>query len=273
MTRLAVTWHDGQRTGQLLVAADPQTRLRELFGSSAGPLFVNGRPVPAEATLATAGVRDGAVVGSAPVRPPVPMAPAGCLALLVASGAAAGASCQVPAEGTVGRSAPLELADDEMSGRHLRIRAAGGRVTVADAGSTNGTVVAGERLSADGGEREVAPGELIWVGRTALTVAQAPDRDAALSATPDGLWRYSRSPRLVERPRAPRVVLPEPPPEPQKASFPVLALVLPVLVGVLMAVLMRQPDYLAFVALSPAMMVGNVVTRTAPRHERATGSG
>ncbi len=150
MTRLAVTWHDGQRSGQLLVAADPQTRLRELFGSSAGPLFVNGRPVPAEATLATAGVRDGAVVGSAPVRPPVPMAPAGCLALLVASGAAAGASCQVPA-GTVGRSAPLELADDEMSCRHLRIRASGGRVTVADAGSTNGTVVAGERLSAEGG--------------------------------------------------------------------------------------------------------------------------
>ena len=55
-------------------------------------------------------------------------------------------------------------------------------------------------------------------------------------------------------------MLPEPPPEPQKASFPVLALVVPVLVGVLMAVLMRQPDYLAFVALSPAMMVGNVVS-------------
>ena len=259
MTRLAVTWHAAQGSGQLLVAAHPQTSLRELFGPT-GPLFVNGRPVPAEATLAAAGVRDGAVVGSVPVRPPVPVAPPGCLALLVASGAAAGASGQVPADSTVGRSAPLELGDDEVSGRHLRIRSSGGRVTVADAGSTNGTVVAGERLSADRGEREVAPGELIWVGRTALTVAQAPDRDAALSGTPEGRWRYSRSPRLLERPRAPRVVLPEPPPEPQKASFPVLALVLPVLVGVLMAVLTRQLDYLAFVALSPVMMVGNALT-------------
>ena len=88
MTRLAVTWHASQGSGQLLVAAHPQTSLRELFGPN-GPLFVNGRPVPAEATLAAAGVRDGAVVGSVPVRPPVPVAPPGCLALLVASGAAA----------------------------------------------------------------------------------------------------------------------------------------------------------------------------------------
>jgi len=259
MTRLAVTWHTERRSGQLLVAAHPQTRLRELFGS-AGRLFVDGRPVPAEATLAAAGLRDGAIVGSAPVRPPVPVAPPGCLALLVVSGAAAGASCEIPAEGTVGRSAPLDLGDHEVSGRHLRLRSSGGRVTVADAGSANGTVISGEQLSRDGGEREVAPGELIWVGRTALTVSRAPDRDAALSDAPDGRWRYSRSPRLLERPRPPRVVLPEPPPEPQKASFPVLALVLPVLVGVLMVALTRQLDYLAFVALSPVMMIGNAVT-------------
>ena len=259
MTRLAVTWRAAQASRQLLLAAPAQTTLRELFRTE-GRLFVNGAPVPAEATLGAAGVRDGAVVSSAPVRPPVPVAPPGRLALLVASGAAAGASCEVPDDGIVGRSAPLELGDDEVSGHHLRIRSSGGRVTVADAGSTNGTVIAGEPLTVDRGEREVAPGELIWVGRTALTVTRAPERDAALSDSPEGRWRYSRSPRLLERPRAPRVVLPEPPPEPQKAAFPVLALVLPVLAGVLMAVLMRQLDYLAFVALSPVMMLGNVVT-------------
>ena len=259
MTRLAVTWHAERRSSQLLVAAHPRTRLRELFGS-AGQLFVDGRPVPAEATLAGAGLRDGAIVGGAPVPPPVPVAPPDCLALLVVSGAAAGASCEIPAEGTVGRSAPLDLKDHEVSGRHLRLRSSGGRVTVADAGSTNGTVIAGEQLSRDAGEREIAPGELIWVGRTALTVSRTPDRDAALSDAPDGRWRYSRSPRLIERPRPPRVVLPEPPAEPQKASFPVLALLLPVLVGVLMVVLTRQLDYLAFVALSPVMMIGNAVT-------------
>src|SRR5690348_10121158 len=114
MTRLAVTWHAAQRYCQLLVAAPPQTSLRELFGA-AGRLFVDGRPVAADATLATAGVRDGAIVSTGPVPPPVPVAPPGCLALLVASGAAAGASCAVPASVTVGRSAPLELGDTEMS--------------------------------------------------------------------------------------------------------------------------------------------------------------
>jgi DNA segregation ATPase FtsK/SpoIIIE, S-DNA-T family len=256
MTRLALTWHSAQRTSQILVAAHPLTSLHELFGVR-GRLIVNGRSVPAEATMTGAGIRDGAVVGDVPLRPPVPVAPPGALALLVASGAAAGASCEVPGEGTVGRSAPLELRDDEVSGRHLQIRASGGRITVADVGSTNGTVVAGERLTA---EREVAPGELIWVGRTALTVTRAPDRDAALSDTAEGHWRYNRSPRLLDQPRAPRVVLPEPPPEPQKASFPVLTLALPVLVGVLITVLTRQLEYLAFVALSPVMMVGNALT-------------
>jgi len=267
MTRLAVTWRDTWRSDQLLVAAHPQTRLRDLFGS-AGRLFVNGQPVPAEATLAAAGVRDGAVIGTAPSRPPVPVAPPGRLALLVASGASAGASCEVPADGAVGRLAPLELGDDEVSGRHLTIRPAGGRVIVTDAGSANGTVIEGERLPAHQGGRVVAPGELIWVGRTALTVAQAPERDAALSVTPEGQLRYGRSPRLHERPRVPRVALPERPPEPQKASFPVLALVAPALIGVLMAVLMRQPAYLAFVLLSPVMLVGNVVTE---RHRGKRG--
>jgi S-DNA-T family DNA segregation ATPase FtsK/SpoIIIE len=259
MTRLAVTWHAAQRCGQLLVAADPQTSLRELFGAT-GRLFVNGRPVPAEATLAAAGVRDGAIVGTEPVSSPVPVASPGSLALLVASGTAAGASCAVPADGAVGRSAPLELGDTEMSGRHLRIQTSGERVTVTDAGSTNGTVVAGERLAGGRDERDVVPGDLIWAGRTALTVVRAPDRDAALTGGPDGKLRYSRSPRLVERPRPPRVVLPEPPPEPQKLSFPVLTIVLPVLVGVVMTVLLHQLAYLAFVALSPIMMVGNALT-------------
>ena len=114
----------------------------------------------------------------------------------------------------------------------------------------------------------MAPGDLIWAGRTALTVVRAPDRDAALTGTPDGKLRYSRSPRLIERPRPPRVVLPEPPPEPQKLSFPVLTIVLPVLVGVAMTVFMHQLAYLAFVALSPLMMIGNALTE---RHRGKRG--
>ena len=257
MMRLALTWRTAQRASELLVTAHPSASLRELLGNQER-LFVNDREVTAETSLAAAGLRDGTVVSTQPVQPPVPVAPPGSLALLVASGAAAGASCAIPADGVVvGRSAPLALHDDEVSSRHFQLRSVGGTVTVADAGSSNGTVVAGERVA---GERSVASGELIWAGRTALTVVTAPVRDAALADTPDGQRRYSRSPRLVDRPRARPIVIPEPPPEPQKAPFPMLALVVPVLAGAAMAALMRQPDYLAFVALSPIMLIGNAIT-------------
>ncbi|HZR50819.1 MAG TPA: FtsK/SpoIIIE domain-containing protein [Streptosporangiaceae bacterium] len=261
MTRLALSWHTAQRTSQLLVAAHPLTSLRELFGEQAdGRLFVNDRAVSAESSLAAAGIRDGASVGSRPVRPTVPVAPPGSLALLVVSGPAAGASCEIPAHGTVvGREGPLPLGDNEVSGRHFQVTPAGDQVEVTDLGSTNGTMVAGEWVTAQQ-SRNLVPGELIWAGRTALTVTTAPERDAALSDAPDGRRRYSRSPRLIEAPRTPRLALPEPPPEPQKASFPMLAVVVPVLAGVLMAVLLHQPEFLAFVALSPVMLIGNAIT-------------
>ncbi len=90
----------------------------------------------------------------------------------------------------MGRSAPLELADDEVSGRHLRIRASGGRVTVADAGSTNGTVVAGERLSAD----------LVRVGNDAGSIRQRlAELNAVLESRRPGL-ELAESPTVPDKP-------------------------------------------------------------------------
>ena len=144
-----------------------------------------------------------------------------------------------------------------MSGRHFSLCPVGDGVTIADAGSTNGTVVAGEPLHA---RRDLAEGDLIWAGRTALVVARAPAADAPLSPGEDGRLRYSRSPRLAERPRARAIALPDPPPEPQKTPFPVLAVLVPVIAGLIMALVLRQPEFLAFIALSPVMLIGNAVS-------------
>ena len=261
----AETWH-------LAAEAGPATRLNELLHWLDLPsrVAVNGREVPADATLAEAGLRDGAVVGvhgaghGAGGAPASTAAP-GTLALLVAAGPAAGASVTVPAGGgVVGRTAPIPLHDDEVSSRHLSLRVADGMAVVGDAGSSNGTVIAGELLT---GDRALAPGEIMWAGRTALTVATAPQADAALSADGQGWLRYSRGPRLHQRPQVRPPVLPAAPAEPERIRFPVLAVVAPVLVGVLMAVLMHQLAYLAFTALSPVMMIGNVLS------ERRRGSG
>ena len=187
----------------------------------------------------------------------VPLAPPGSLALLVASGPAAGASAALPSGRTVvGREVPLPLDDEEISRHHVSVAVdRGGAVTVADAGSANGTVVSGLRLD---GECPLPSGELIWAGSTALTIARAPAADAALVPADDGSFRYSRSPRLAEAPRHARRAVPEPPPEPERPSFPMVAVITPVLAGVLMAVLLKQPEYLAFIALSPMMVIGNV---------------
>jgi DNA segregation ATPase FtsK/SpoIIIE, S-DNA-T family len=187
----------------------------------------------------------------------VPIAPPGSLALLVASGPAAGASAPLPSGQTVvGREAPFPLDDEEISRHHITVTVdRGGTVTVADPGSRNGTVVSGLRL---GGERPLPLGELIWAGSTALTIARAPAADAALVPADDGSFRYSRSPRLAESPRHTRRAMPDPPPEPERPSFPMVAVITPVFAGVLMAFLFKQPQYLAFIALSPMMVIGNL---------------
>lgn len=191
----------------------------------------------------------------------VPIAPPGSLALLVASGPAAGASAALPPGLTlVGRDAPLRLYDEEISRRHISIATdRGGAVAVVDEGSSNGTVLSGRRLEA-GQEYPVRANELIWAGSSALTVARAPDADAALVPAGDGSLRYSRSPRMIGAPRHARRAMPDPPPEPERAAFPMLAIIAPAVAGVLMAVLLKQIEYLAFIALSPIMMLGNTLS-------------
>ena len=157
--RLAFTVRTPQGRSDLLVSADPRTPLRDLIpgGGVAAGFSWPGPEVSTAVSLADAGLRDGVIVGSGPSPPAVPSAAPGKLALLVASGPATGASFTVPARGlTVGRSTLPILGDDEISGRHFHVSVAGGSVSVADAGSTNGTVVSGEPLD---GERGLVPGE------------------------------------------------------------------------------------------------------------------
>jgi DNA segregation ATPase FtsK/SpoIIIE, S-DNA-T family len=135
----------------------------------------------------------------------------------------------------------------------------GGAFTVVDEGSRNGTVLSSRHLQA-GQQYPVRADELIWAGGSALTVARAPAADAALVPAGDGSLRYSRSPRMIGAPRHTRRAIPDPPPEPERAALPMLAIIAPTVVGVLMAVLLKQLEYLAFIALSPIMVLGNTLS-------------
>jgi DNA-binding NtrC family response regulator len=94
--------------------------------------------------------------------------PSGAIPRLVAvAGASAGRALAMSSTlATVGRHATndLVLADPLVSGVHLELRRVAGAVRVRDAGSTNGTFIAGQRIF----EAELAPGATITVGSTVL---------------------------------------------------------------------------------------------------------
>ncbi|MFE2267299.1 FHA domain-containing protein [Streptomyces griseosporeus] len=87
----------------------------------------------------------------------------------------------------VGRSADADvpLDDPDVSRLHCAVTLSpDGRVTVADLGSTNGTVLDGTRV----GERPVrfGPGSLLRIGESALRMAPAGGPGARVPTTPDG---------------------------------------------------------------------------------------
>jgi len=95
--------------------------------------------------------------------------------LQVVSGAAAGQSIDLDADFTVGRTEQGMgnlSGDSEISRSHARFRrGARGEVIVEDLGSTNGTYVNGQRLSAP---YVLKPGDQVTLGRTVLQLQGAP---------------------------------------------------------------------------------------------------
>jgi uncharacterized membrane protein YdfJ with MMPL/SSD domain/pSer/pThr/pTyr-binding forkhead associated (FHA) protein len=83
-----------------------------------------------------------------------------------------------------GEEGDARLADDpELSRRHARVSAAGGRITVDDLGSRHGTFVNGRRIDAS---TELHPGDRLEVGSTTLVMGSAaPERGGSLGRLAD----------------------------------------------------------------------------------------
>lgn len=113
-----------------------------------------------------------AVASAAPTRATAAAPSTGPPAVRVVEGPDhAGASFSVDREITVGRAAGADIAlpgDSFTSSRHARLWVDAGRLWVEDLGSTNGTQVNGQAISAATGLR---PGDRVQVGRTVLEVA------------------------------------------------------------------------------------------------------
>jgi pSer/pThr/pTyr-binding forkhead associated (FHA) protein len=93
----------------------------------------------------------------------------------------------------------ISINDPEVSRRHARIFLQGNNFVLEDLGSTNGTMVNGQRLM---GPYMLRPGELVVLGEqvSLLFESAVPDSDATVAAVPRREPEY-RPPQPSQRPR------------------------------------------------------------------------
>jgi DNA segregation ATPase FtsK/SpoIIIE, S-DNA-T family len=150
-----------------------------------------------------------------------------------------------------GPGADVVLSDRSMSRRHVRVGVSADGITVADAGSRNGSFVSEQPLTA---ERRLAPGEMLEAGRSLLTFQEHSEE---ADARPDGrLIAFNRPPR-VARPAPQRkwsLDVPKAAP-PGGGLSPVL--LLPVVAGIVLFLVTGRAYTLLFALLAPAMAVAS----------------
>lgn len=183
------------------------------------------------------------------------------VAVVGGAGGAAGVGLRPGTVTTLGRlpDNTLSLADPEISRRHATLTPdADGTAELEDAGSSNGVAWHGVRL---GAPARVRPGELFGMGETVLTVRRGDPADAPLQPVRDDGWTlFNRPPRLPTTPVRLCLTVPRRPQPPRTLRFPLLAILLPlVLAGVAYLVFPSAAYFLAFAALSPMLMVANLI--------------
>lgn len=190
--------------------------------------------------------------------------------LAVVGGLAGGQSVSLTKDQVVvGRVAPADLVIDDpaVSARHLSLSEGGRGLVITDLGSTNGTRVNGAALK---GELPLGEGDVIQLGGTALLVREAPPADAAMSDEPSGTLAYNR-PMRIRRPLRPvKVQLPKAPNDQRSSQgIPLTAVLSPVVLGVVGAVVYRRPEALLLAFISPVLaLVNRSNQRKARQRER-----
>src|SRR5439155_44359 len=220
--RLVAVAPDGE-AADLVVEAVPDAPARELvaavaaeLGLAEAPARVGGAELPGDAPLSELALRHGDVLDFGRRASP---AAAAQRELVVAGGPEAGRRFPLaPGVHRVGREGALALDDPSLSAAHVVLAVAeDGAVTVADAGSRNGTAVEGVALE-PGEERPLADGELVAAGRTLLAVESPALSEPHSAAAGDGLVRFNRPPR-VQRPLEDAVrPFPAPPERPRRRA-------------------------------------------------------
>lgn len=149
------------------------------------------------------------------------------------------------------RGNDVVLSDRLVSKSHARINV-GDLVEILDLGSANGVVIGGELVP----RAALRPEDTVLLGDSLVRVQRT-----TTVATPDGVGgvEFNRSPHLDAVYEGNERELPEPPKAPPPQRIPLIPLIAPIFMGFILYKVTGQAVTLLFVALSPIMMLGNVV--------------
>ena len=253
----------------LLVTAPTGTPLREVR-----PLLLHAAGAEPTATLCVGrALGDDEVVGRPPLLdtavltvsqagdvPTRPERATGVLELHATAGPDAGQVHRLtPGRHLLGRSpvSSVTVVDHDVSRAHAQLDVTPTGVRVSDLGSTNGTSIDGQQVGVDGAPLPL--GSELRVGSSVLVLRLPESRRAAVTVTGRGTLDVNRPPRASVPIVDVRVDLPLEPERPQPSRFPLLAVALPVLVSIPLA-LLWSPFALLFGLTTPVMMLANLLS-------------
>ncbi|WP_456286544.1 hypothetical protein M1D46_02835 [Microbacterium sp. JZ70] len=246
-----------------LLDVDEATTVGEVAESlGVSPQLLAGGADPAT-PLAGAGLLSGAVIPDRAAPEPDPRT----VRLEIVGGPFAGQT--VPVERgqalTVGSGEgdDVRVADPALAPAHLTIQIALGGPS--DPLLATITPVAGAKTLVNDvaitAPERIVPADLVQIGSLVLRIGMAPHADADLTDTIGGRG-FNRPSRVPARAVQPSIQLPgDKPDDPDQSPLPWLSAVIPVVLGVTMAILFQRPVMLLMAAASPIMVIGSFLTQ------------
>ncbi|WP_127794269.1 FtsK/SpoIIIE domain-containing protein [Agromyces sp. LHK192] len=162
----------------------------------------------------------------------------------------------------------IVIADPAVAARHVILRpaaaapAADGRPAplTASIAVAPGAVVRVNGEDVDG-QATLVPADLFQIGNSMFRIGIAPGSDADLTRDALGSRGFNRPSRIQPSRSQPVVSLPgDKPEDPDASPMPWLSAIIPVVLGVTMAVVFQRPIMLLMAAASPIMVVGSFLT-------------
>ncbi len=156
----------------------------------------------------------------------------------------------------IGRDADCDIVvqDTLVSRHHARLTAGEHAIEITDMNSSNGVLIGDTLVD----HATLGPRDVVVIGETGLVVERT---DGSTAEKTVGNLDFNRSPLVRVAYEGRTFQAPQPPSPPKPGKFPLIAMVAPLIMGVVMFIFTRNPLSVIFVALSPLIAVGTWLDR------------